>query len=298
MHTRCLSWTFVCLLAAGVAARAEAGALVGPTPLRDGTLAVPAVGEPPDWATPEVFARAIEAREDGLAWDFVAARAVVPVASPSQLLIRPGVQIFPESIFPGWCTAAFLFDGGTRISTAGHCTRRGDLVLAVTAPSTVFVMGTTSASTAGGSTIGSDWATITIDPLWRPFADAATAWVGGPCGAIARPPVPVLKYVGHGAAVGTGGTARAGVFDSFGLSNLFDDPAPGFTAWGPAYFGDSGGPVLETTQTNPAAGCAAGAAVGILTHVQVAFELAPTGFFFGTPVSKVSGQLTSAGLLQ
>lgn len=273
-----------------------------PEPLRLGPqqLAVPAIGPPPEWYTEEVFARAVEASERGLLYDAAAGRAIVPAAAPAQILIRPGAQILPESIFPGWCTAAFVFDSGRKIATAGHCTRKGDRVLALAAPSTVFVIGRTASSTGPKSKLGNDWALISIDPAWQPFVDAATALVGGPCGRASRPSTPLLKYVGHGAVIGTGGTARVGLLDLWGLSDLLLEPSPAFAAVGLAYAGDSGAPVLETTQAQAGGPCAAGGAFGILTHIAavgLAGEpLVPTGFFFGTPISRIGASLTSANL--
>jgi hypothetical protein len=294
---------FVCALVLLASAAVPCGAagprvaaLTPPVDLADGTQALPLVGEAPEWYTERVFARAVEAAERGLAYDFASDRFTAAAAAPSQVLIRPGAQIFPESIFPGWCTGAFLFDGRTKIATAGHCTRGGDRVIALTAPTTVLVMGVTKNSTGAGSKIGADWALISIDPLWRPFTDPATALVGGPCGRTPKPLGP-LKYVGHGAAVGTGGTARAGLFDSFGLVELLDDRPPGFTAVGPAYFGDSGAPVLESTRVEASGLCVAGGAVGLLTHVQVLVGVVPTGFFFGTSISRIGNRLDDADLL-
>ncbi|MGH7820942.1 MAG: hypothetical protein ACREQ9_14345, partial [Candidatus Binatia bacterium] len=159
-----------------------------------------------------------------------------------------------------------------------------------------FVMGVTSKSTSTSSKVGNDWALISIDAFWRPFTDPAAALVGGPCGRVPQPFGP-LKYVGHGAGIGTGGTARAGVFDSVGVIRLLDDSPPAFTGIGAAYFGDSGAPVLETTRVDAARLCAAGGAVGILTHVQVILGTVPTGFFFGTPISRIGNRLDDATLL-
>lgn len=265
----------------------------GEVPFGEGDATfVPLIGEPPAWLTEEVRDRVFAAAERGMAYDFVTGRFVAAAALPSQVLIRPGTQIFPKLIFPGWCTAAFVFNQRSKISTAGHCTRVGDWVIALAAPSTVLAMGTTTARSNGG--IGNDWALISIDPLWRTFTDPAAAFVGGPCGRVTSSSVsvPALKHVGHGAAVGSGGTPRAAVLERLRSSS--------FDAIGAAYSGDSGAPVLETTRTavgtNP---CAAGAAVGILTHgaVDAITGLVPFPFFSGTRITQIKATLDDATVL-
>ncbi|MGH7899809.1 MAG: hypothetical protein ACREQQ_17770, partial [Candidatus Binatia bacterium] len=227
----------------------------------EGSLLLPLIGEPPGGVTSEVVEPALEAALEGLGYDFESGSFVsVPVA-PSELLLRPGVQIFPESILPGWCTAAFVFDGAKRIATAGHCTNVGDAVLALAAPSTVFVVGFTSQSTGPDSAIGDDWALIDILPFWRPFTDPAVALVGGPCGRASDPEVPVIKFVGHAAGIGTGGTPRTGAY--------LGKEEGAFLAVGPSLIGDSGAPVLEATQADPGRLCVGGGAVGILTHGEI-----------------------------
>ncbi len=258
------------------------------------TLILPLIGEAPAGMTVGMLATALEAAGQGLGYDFANDHLVpVPVA-PSQVLIRPGAQIFPESIFPGWCTAAFVFDDHTRIATAGHCTKNGDAVLALAAPSTIFVMGFTSQTTGPDADPGNDWALIDILPLWQLFTDPAAALVGGPCGQTDAPAVPVIKFVGHGEALGTGGIPRAGL--------LLGKEGDAFLAFGPANLGDSGAPVLETTQVDATSLCVGGAALGIITAGEVltvdGIPIAPTGFFVGTPIGRIGHSLDSAGALR
>jgi hypothetical protein len=201
-------------------------------------------------------------------------------------------MILPESLFPGWCTAAFVFEDRSKIATAGHCTEVGDSVLALALPSTLFVFGRTSEST-GAAGVGNDWATIEILPEWRVFTDPAVALVGGPCGRAPEGFPPLLKFVGHGIGLGTGGTPRLGFYDG--------EAEGGFRALGLNMPGDSGAPVLEVTQSVLASGCIGGGAVGILTHQEFLVvegePLLPTGAFYGTPISRIPHELDDASLL-
>lgn len=222
----------------------------GATVLPDGTVAVPDVGEAPAWWTEEVREKAREAGRRGLAYDVERDEMVdLKAAYPSQALIRPGTQIFPQSIL-GWCTAAFAYGGRwpwghDMIATAGHCTDPGDDVFALAAPSTILHFGRTWTSTGTwGSGIGNDWALIDVFYEWEPYVDADVAWVGGPCGLYAgtfqQAPSRLVKHVGHGLGVGTGGTPRAGRL--VGLTSTtatYESVTNG---------GDSGSPVLLTVE--------------------------------------------------
>ena len=216
----------------------------------DGSVVTPLIGEGPAWWTPEVRDKALAAGRLGLGYDFERDEMVdVAAATPSQVFIRPGTQIFPNSIFPGWCTAAFTFYWESSISTAGHCTLyAGDPVFALAAPTTVINFGSTW-DRAGGW-IGDDWALISIDWPWNTFADSDVALIGGPHGAGGWG-FPLLKHVGHGTAVGTGGTPRAGL--------LTGDWGSYVTFEGVVQGGDSGSPLLEALPLQDRA-------VGIITH--------------------------------
>ncbi|MGH7822145.1 MAG: hypothetical protein ACREQ9_20480, partial [Candidatus Binatia bacterium] len=210
------SWTSVAAGEGGaeVARAVRANAHV----LADGSYAVPLIGDPPDWYTPEVRDKALAAYERGLAYDFREDRYVAPAAAPSQVLLRPGTQIFPAHLNGGWCTAGFVFTLGGRkhISTAGHCTVVGEDVMALAPSSMLLVIGKTAVSKVPSDPDipGDDWALIDINPMWQSLTDADVALVGGPCGTVVTPAVPVLKLVGHGTAVGAGGTARPALFES------------------------------------------------------------------------------------
>ena len=256
------------------------------------TLVLPLIGEPPAGLGTEALAPALEAAAAGLGYDFATNRLVPLPAAPSVLFLRPGTMILPQSLFPGWCTAAFVFDDRSKIATAGHCTEVGDLVLALALPSTLFVVGRTSQST-GAAGIGDDWALIDVFPEWQVFTDPAVALVGGPCGRAPASFPPLLKFVGHGIGLGAGGTPRLGLYDG--------EAEGGFRAIGAIMPGDSGAPVLETTQSDLTTGCLGGGAVGILTHQEfVVVEgepTIPTGAFYGTPISRIPNELDDASLL-
>lgn len=269
----------------------------GAVVLPDGDIAVPDIGEGPAWWTKEVRDRAYEAGLRGLAYDFERGEDVNPTLHyPHQVLIRPGTQIFPDSIFPGWCTAAFVFGpralGYDAISTAGHCTLyAGDPVFGLVAPSTVLFFGATRVTTGSGG-IGNDWAVIDVDPLWEPATDADVAIIGGPCGevtatSLSQVPSRTVKHVGHGTAVGTGGTPRVGTLT--GLTSTYA------TYTSITQGGDSGSPVLVTVDLRVATDgeaedadtliCAEGTALAIHTHTSI------TSF---TPVLKYGTRITLA----
>ena len=247
--------------------------------LPDGDVAVPDVGAGPAWWTEEVRERARAAGLRGLAYDFSTGEEIdIATNYPHQVVIRPGLQIFPDSIFPGWCTAAFVFGarpiGYDAISTAGHCTlHAGDQVFGLVAPTTILFFGATSSTTGNGG-IGNDWALIDVFSTWEPVTDADVALVGGPCGEITATtlsgvPSRTIKHVGHGLAVGLTGTPRVGTLT--GLTSTYA------TYNAITQGGDSGSPVLVTVslavateaEDADAVVCAEGKALAIHTHTSV-----------------------------
>lgn len=234
----------------------------GAVPHEDG-WAIPLRGERPSW-----FTAALE-RE-------VLAAGGMPVAAPtdaplpSEVGIRPGAWM----IAPSGCTMNFVFakSGAFAIGTAGHCVDKvGDHVVLLTlAPGTsnpVLVdIGTVVARHENG--IGDDFALVTINPVLYPWVSATTAVIGGPCGAYAGSGPETVAHYGHGLAIGTGGTPRAGVAltwrtDAFGWD-------------GAAIFGDSGSPVRVTDLK----------AAGDLTHLVVDTKWLPS-FIAGTRIGKM-----------
>jgi hypothetical protein len=245
MHARSVLLVALAVLLPSVAFPVGAADDLPPGAIRmpDGTVAVPALGEPPAWWTPDVREKARVAGELGLAYDFSTDEFVdVRAATPTQALVRPGSMIFPDSVFPTWCTAAFTFEGETQISTAGHCTSVGDRVYAAfPAPRSlvatrVLALGITTASVNGG--LGNDWALIDVAPRWLGLVDADVAYWGGPCGEHAGNGFlsGIVAHVGHGIGTGTGGTPRAGQLVSLTSSQA------NYTA--ETQGGDSGSPVL------------------------------------------------------
>lgn len=258
--------------------------------LADGDAAVPDLGEAPAWWTPEVREKARLAGEQGLAYDFATDEFVdVRAAMPTQAIVRPGSMIFPDSVFPLWCTAAFTFDGKTKISTAGHCTSVGDRVYTAFSPTRVLALGTTVASTNGGP--GNDWALISIATTWQGLVDSDVAYWGGPCGAHADGGhlTGVVAHVGHGIGTGTGGTPRVGQLVSLASSQA------NYTA--ETQGGDSGSPVLLLD----ASACAF-KALAIHTHsslvcINADYVVTITCRKMGTRVTAVPGTVDDGNLL-
>jgi hypothetical protein len=185
----------------------------------------------------------------------------------------------------------FKKSGSFGIGTAGHCVdRTGQHVILLTlAPGNgnpVLVdIGTVVTLKDGG--IGNDFALVSIYSSLNSWVSPTTAVVGGPCGAytgsglasVSNPlagfrvgpssygPETVWHY-GHGLAIGTGGTPRAGAAWIWGTD---------FFAWdSPSIFGDSGSPVRVTDLK----------AAGNLTHLVVGLREVPA-VVAGTRIGKI-----------
>ncbi|MGH2922373.1 MAG: hypothetical protein ACRDKU_09930 [Gaiellaceae bacterium] len=230
----------------------------------EGGYAVPLKGERPAWYTDELAAR-VEAAEG----QPVAAPGDAPL--PGEVGIRPGSWM----IAPSGCTMNFVFRSGSTlgIGTAGHCVDgRGDSVVLLTvAPggsNPVLVdIGTVVKHHDNG--IGDDFALVSIRPELYAWVFPTMAVVGGPCGAYTGPGPETVWHYGHGLAIGTGGTPRAGVGLRWGASEF---------GWvGAAIFGDSGSGVRVGTGL---------AAAGDLTHLVVNTKWLPN-YIAGTRISKM-----------
>jgi hypothetical protein len=162
--------------------------------------------------------------------------------------------------------------GSYSIGTAGHCGKAGEpvtlLTLAPGGANPVLVeVGTIQTSVNGG--IGNDFALVSIRPELQSWVSPTIAAVAGPCGSYSGSgPEPVFHY-GHGLAVGTGGTPRAGLAltwqaSAFGWSGL---AAPG----------DSGSAVRVNTGMQ---------AAGDLTHLVVDTNWLPS-YIAGTRMSRI-----------
>lgn len=289
------------LLTAAAPADVEADPLAGYPEgsqlLEGGAVAVPMRAPSPDWLTPELRQKASEAAGRGMGVDIETGELVSASAASQFLFIRPGTWM----IAPAWCTMAFVTGspGSYSITTAGHCFDGRSEVIVLTAPSLIFAIGT---GNGHAGPVGNDHGSVKIYPEFQTYVDADTAVVGGPgpaasCGsssvvATITNPVPV-KHFGHGVAIGTGGTPRAGVSthannrDPF-IEGGFSDRA---VYWfGAATPGDSGSPVM--TAATPE--CPLGEALAILTHLVVVGHNAQ--YIAGTPVSKIGTATVGNGL--
>jgi hypothetical protein len=242
----------------------------GAVPYKSG-YAIPLKAARPAW-----FTRALERRVD--AADGVPVAAPTDAPLPGEVGIRPGSWM----LAPAGCTMNFVFGspGGYSIGTAGHCGNAGQqvtlLTLAPGGANPVLVdVGTIQRSVNGG--VGNDFAIVSIRPELQSWVSPTIAVVAGPCGSYGGAgPEPVFHY-GHGLAVGTGGTPRAGLAltwqgNAFGWSGL---AAPG----------DSGSAVRVNTGMQ---------AAGDLTHLVVDTNWLPS-YIAGTRMSRIA-QIAGAPL--
>jgi hypothetical protein len=236
-------------------------AVPGAIPYQGG-WAIPLKAAVPSWYTPELHRQVLEAEGQPVALPNDA-----PL--PSEVGIRPGAWM----ISPAGCTMNFVFQQGNSyaIGTAGHCANAGDPVVLVTLvpgdrDAVLVNIGNVSVSHNNG--VGDDFALVPIRPSLNSWVSGTTAVIGGPCGQYGGSGPETVWHYGHGLAIGTGGTPRAGLAltwtaDSFGWDS-------------PSIFGDSGSPVRVTGL----------AAAGDLTHLVVDTNWLPS-FVAGTRISKM-----------
>jgi hypothetical protein len=251
------------------------------------SAATPALGSSPEWssvdgAVPHGSGHAIPLKAATPAWftDELAARVDsangAPVAAPNDAPLPGEVGIRPGSwmIAPAGCTMNFVFGspGAYSIGTAGHCGKNGEEVVLLTlapggANPVLVELGTIQKSVDGG--IGNDFALVSIRPELQSWVSPTIAVVAGPCGSYTGSgPEPVFHY-GHGLAVGTGGTPRAG------LALKWEAGAFGWS--GAAAPGDSGSAVRVNTGMQ---------AAGDLTHLVVDTTWLPS-YIAGTRMSRI-----------
>jgi hypothetical protein len=251
------------------------------------SAAAPELGSSPDWssvdgAVPYGTGHAVPLKAATPAWftDELAARVDAangaPVAAPSDAPLPGEIGIRPGSwmIAPAGCTMNFVFGspGSYSIGTAGHCGKNGeDVVLLTLAPGganpVLVELGSVQKSVDGG--IGNDFALVSIRPELQSWVSPTIAVVAGPCGSYTGSgPEPVFHY-GHGLAVGTGGTPRAG------LALKWESSAFGWS--GAAAPGDSGSAVRVNTGMQ---------AAGDLTHLVVDTTWLPS-YIAGTRMSRI-----------
>lgn len=255
------------LLAAVLAAPATAAPSntpEGAIPLEGGGYAKELKAQTPGWYTSDLHRRVVAAGAEGVP---IPDSANIEQSGLAFTGIRPGAWM----IFPSWCTMNFVF-GGTSgtwyIGTAGHCTQVGDEVTLIAAPGVLMNIGKTVKSVDAG--IGKDFALIEIYPEMVQYVNPSMTHWGGPTGtnnnvAFGDPVV----HSGHGLAIGTGGTPRAGVVTYVGNGDNSAETAYGWD--GAAMLGDSGSAVRHAN----------GLAEGNLTHLVVGTEYAPA-FIAGT----------------
>jgi hypothetical protein len=251
------------------------------------SAATPELGSSPDWssvdgAVPYGSGHAVPLKAATPAWftDELAARVDAangaPVAAPTDAPLPGEIGIRPGSwmIAPAGCTMNFVFGspGSYSIGTAGHCGKNGeDVVLLTLAPGganpVLVELGSVQKSVDGG--IGNDFALVSIRPELQSWVSPTIAVVAGPCGSYTGSgPEPVFHY-GHGLAVGTGGTPRAG------LALKWESSAFGWS--GAAAPGDSGSAVRVNTGMQ---------AAGDLTHLVVDTTWLPS-YIAGTRMSRI-----------
>jgi hypothetical protein len=251
------------------------------------SAATPALGSSPDWSTvdgavPYGDGHAVPLKAAIPAWftDELAARVDAangaPVAAPNDAPLPGEIGIRPGSwmIAPAGCTMNFVFGspGSYSIGTAGHCGKAGENVVLLTlapggANPVLVELGTIQKSVDGG--IGNDFALVSIRPELQSWVSPTIAVVAGPCGSYAGSGPEAVFHYGHGLAVGTGGTPRAG------LALRWESSAFGWS--GAASPGDSGSAVRVNTGMQ---------AAGDLTHLVVDITWLPS-YIAGTRMSRI-----------
>lgn len=230
--------------------------------------------------------------------------------------IRPGAWLLIiEDGGISLCSMAHVYGspGSYDISTAGHCADRGSTASVIAAIGNrgdlfgpvVLDFGTFTSSVDGG--LGKDWAMIDIRPEYQELVTPTMCVWGGPrgifekeggtvtvnwnSGEIAVNPDPALVqavvHYGHGLAVGTGGTPRAGA------AIHWDDTH--FMFSGAVTPGDSG------SGANTALGDTVGAtmeAAGIITHIYVdPLMREGVGILGGTRTTAVPGTMANGQIV-
>jgi hypothetical protein len=251
------------------------------------SAATPTIGSSPDWSTvdgavPYGSGHAIPLKAARPAWftDELAARVAAAngasVAAPPEAPLPGEVGIRPGSwmISPAGCTMNFVFGspGAYSIGTAGHCGKTGDAVTLLTlapggANPVLVDVGTVQKSVDGG--IGNDFALVSIRPELQEWVSPTIAVVAGPCGSYGGSGPEAVFHYGHGLAVGTGGTPRAG------LALTWQSTAYGWS--GAAAPGDSGSAVRVNTGMQ---------AAGDLTHLVVDTNWLPS-YIAGTRMGRI-----------
>ena len=245
--------------------------------------------ESPKWYTPRLHKRVVAAGKKG---------RTVPLPEhanvPQSALLFTGIRPGSWMLSPSWCTMNFVFGGTDSIGTAGHCAQVGDEVTLVAAPGVLMAIGTTTKSVDGG--IGNDFALVDVYPAMEQYVNPSMAIVAGPTGSKAPALGDGILHVGHGLAIGTGGTPRAGVvtYPNFPVAgDIFGQDKNDADAYGwngAVTPGDSGSAARAVT----------GEAVGNVTHLVIGTDYVPSTFV-GTTIGRmleIAGQpLSTASLV-
>lgn len=234
----------------------------GAVPYDEGQ-AIPLVAARPDWYTPSLHQQVL-----------AAAGSPVPAPNdaplPSEVGIRPGAWM----VSPAGCTMNFVFTKQNKlaIGTAGHCVDSvgQPVVLLTLAPGAgnPVLIDVGRVITRHDNGIGDDFALVEVRRELLSWVSATAALIGGPCGSYGGSGPETVAHYGHGLAIGTGGTPRAGV------ALTWQRTAYGWD--GAAIFGDSGSPVRVTDLK----------AAGNLTHLVVGRDWLPS-FIVGTRIEKM-----------
>jgi hypothetical protein len=239
------------------------------------SAATPTLGSSPEWSTvdgavPYGNGHAIPLKAATPAWFTEELAARVHAANGAPVAIRPGSWM----ISPAGCTMNFVFGspGAFSIGTAGHCAKNGDAVTLLTlapggANPVLVDVGTVQKSVDGG--IGNDFALVSIRPDLQKWVSPTIAVVAGPCGSYGGSGPEAVFHYGHGLAVGTGGTPRAG------LALTWESTAYGWS--GAAAPGDSGSAVRVNAGVQ---------AAGDLTHLVVDTNWLPS-YIAGTRMGRI-----------
>jgi len=239
---------------------------------------VPIKAPVPAWYTPELHAKIVAAGDQGVP---LPPEAAIPMSSLAFLGIRPGqLIILTHGPVTTFCSSNFVFRNGANFSigTAGHCGVPGDQVSMLFAPRGLVTIGsvTKSVSAEGPAGVGNDFALISIKPSLKGLVSPSMPFWGGPTGPWSKPTVPnLVKHVGWGAGVGTGGTPRVGV----GL------------VYHPTSFWSFAG-LIAPIDSGSGAIAASGQAVGNITHI-AAFHNGEFTVMVGTSITRI---LQIAGL--
>jgi hypothetical protein len=252
----------------------------------EGGWAVPVSTEGPSWYDLDYFHAVMQAGTEGVRAPAGAeVPATVGLTYPG---IRPGqwlVTVTTNPIGFAWCTANFVFrnsSGVHGIGTAGHCAAKDALggypdVTAYVVPPVgsgklpgFYHIGTFVLSHNNG--IGDDFAMIKIHPQYQSWVRPTMPVWGGPTGVYTSLHPTLVKHFGHGAAVGTGGTPRAGLCPILNARH-----GTAFAWYGVGAPGDSGSGVEALT----------GKAVGNFTHIVIMDGHILPGMLAGTKLTKI-----------